>query len=308
MQDQILSFRLEGRALQQHSIDLVAFAKSIQGLSRLLKATNQIAFGDTEISIELLGDIAGGSFSWRIKFNWKDFGDGPFVRLATICTLLGFGKQVTEELGLFQLLDRVPHEFSDCQICPMEDDTVEICIDGDIILTNSKVVQILTNKGARKGLDDFTSPLGKKGIDKLCVGRPGSESPVGHKKNRRKYERTFPLFLDSQEPSAQESVSEDYFEVVSANLTTDGKWRVKPLTGSYGSGKVLWAFVKDREFKRSVLSKRQRIMARDVIHARVTKRIDYDPLRHTRTSSIDIIEVIEYMHEAEFRNRQKYLD
>lgn len=163
---QLVSIVYEGKALDDHKMDILSFAQSLKGLGEAIYAANAIVNGGNEIEVNVDAKLIPGSFGFDIEIiqhlkNAKD-----------VLQLLGFSS-IPLALGSATVLE-VLKKLNGRQIEIVEtgapDGQVKLKVDGEEITCSADVEKIVNSPEIRKAVDSFVrQPLLQEGVDSFVV-------------------------------------------------------------------------------------------------------------------------------------------
>lgn len=292
-----LTFGFSGPALADHTMPADSFVRSIAGLNALLVASSEIAAPDSQIiGIEIVGSLQGGSFGFSIRPIWESLDGKTVTRLAVIGGLLGLVKDSADiGLSVIDLLRSAPDEPHPV-VVEEQVDTVYVIVEERSMRTSPRVIELLRDKRVREGLDDFTSPLEREGISELFEGKRRRRQLV-NELERPRFRREFPFLREALDAPVQT----EWLEVLKAAFRKGDRWRVRRKTPE-GSQNIA-AVVVDGAFLDRVASGKQKIAARDMLHADFRQQ-QYFNSRSGPEPLLEIVQVREHLRRDQFRSRK----
>lgn len=163
---QSVSIVYQGKALDDHKMDILSFAKSLQGLGEAIYSANEIVNGGRDIEVNVDAELIAGSFGFDIEVvqhlaNAKDV--VQILGLSAIPLAVG-GATVLE------VLKKLNGRKIDIVEKANGSDKVKLKVDGEEIVCSEDVEKIVNAPEIRKAVDAFVrQPLLQDGIDNFVV-------------------------------------------------------------------------------------------------------------------------------------------
>jgi hypothetical protein len=293
MEKENLIIAYDGKALENHEIDVEELALSLTGMAGLIKhASSVVNRGQsTKISIKV-SSLSPGSFeihlvAEQIKEVLAFWGTNPkIVGLSTILSLLGLSG-----VGLIQLILALKNN----KIKKAKENE-----DGDIVITyiennttnnitiNKNVYTFYNDNDIRNSLSKVLSPLSKEGIDTFEV-RDSKKSVKGRiTKDELSY-----FSISPQNDLLDENELDMWLSFISISFKDGNKWRF-----SNGDNEF-YASVDDQDFANSVNSDMTKFSKNDTIKAKV--KISQYLTENGIKTLYSIVKILEYKSVTQLR-------
>ncbi|HIC6095979.1 TPA: hypothetical protein ACW47E_000339, partial [Salmonella enterica subsp. enterica serovar Nagoya] len=148
---QSVSIVYQGKALDDHKMDILSFAKSLQGLGEAIYSANEIVNGGRDIEVNVDAELIAGSFGFDIEVvqhlaNAKDV--VQILGLSAIPLAVG-GATVLE------VLRKLNGRKIDIVEKANGSDNVKLKVDGEEIVCSEDVEKIVNAPEIRKAVDAF---------------------------------------------------------------------------------------------------------------------------------------------------------
>lgn len=225
--------------LKNHEIDATSYAVSISGYAIFTKKTVEALLGK-EVSVRIAAHQQGCfldvlNVSWDTIYkvggilaiaSWLGV-DAKSIGRATKKVFIALQKKITDLIVVYSGdTDEIIKEIYSSPSLSMEEKDI--------------IVGIIKDNEVRKGLDSFTSPLDKKGYDKIEVSNEDNEGFQVVASHRPAFRYTPPDIIE--EEFYQDTVSIIY---LSPELS---KWK-------FQGKRIFWADVYDEEFLKNTKNK-----------------------------------------------------
>ncbi|EQC0053078.1 hypothetical protein ACY0LJ_003793, partial [Escherichia coli] len=220
---QSVSIVYQGKALDDHKMDILSFAKSLQGLGEAIYSANEIVNGGRDIEVNVDAELIAGSFGFDIEVvqhlaNAKDV--VQILGLSAIPLAVG-GATVLE------VLKKLNGRKIDIVEKANGSDKVKLKVDGEEIVCSEDVEKIVNAPEIRKAVDAFVrQPLLQDGIDNFVVKKSRTskkEILKIHKDEAEEFKSPKVLFETKEEVDEFETT----VTFVSAHTDKKSGWRVE---------------------------------------------------------------------------------
>ncbi|MCA6962278.1 MULTISPECIES: hypothetical protein [Pectobacterium] len=213
----------EGKALDKHKMNIMAFAESLKGLGEAIYVADSLINGEGGIEVNIDADLIAGSFGFEIEVkqtlkNAKD-----------ILQLLGLsaGKALLGSDNVIEILRRLNGRKIDIVETGGPDGDVKLWVDGEQISCSADVEKIVNSPEIRKAVDSFIrQPLLWQGIESFGVKRERDDKHkiIEVKKDEADEFKSPKVLFETRE-------EEDEFETsvtfLSAHTDKKSGWRVE---------------------------------------------------------------------------------
>ncbi|MBD8116850.1 hypothetical protein IFR07_08060 [Pantoea agglomerans] len=219
---QSVSIVYQGKALDDHKMDILSFSKSLQGLGEAIYSANEIVNGGRDIEVNVDAKLIAGSFGFDIEViqhlnNAKDV--IQILGLSAIPLAVG-GATVLE------VLKKLNGRKIDIVKKSKSGDKVKLKVDGEEIVCSADVEKIVNAPEIRKAVDAFVrQPLLQDGIDNFVVkeSRTTKDEILNiHKDEADEFKSPKVLFETKEEVEELDST----VTFISAHTDKKSGWRV----------------------------------------------------------------------------------
>ncbi|WP_337068798.1 hypothetical protein [Klebsiella michiganensis] len=220
---QSVSIVYQGKALDDHKMDILSFAKSLQGLGEAIYSANEIVNGGRDIEVNVDAELIAGSFGFDIE----------------VVQYLANAKDVVQILGLsaiplsvggatvLEVLKKLNGRKIDIVEKANGSDNVKLKVDGEEIVCSEDVEKIVNAPEIRKAVDAFVrQPLLQDGIDNFVVKKSRTSKTEIlniHKGEAEEFKSPKVLFETKEEVDEFEST----VTFISAHTDKKSGWRVE---------------------------------------------------------------------------------
>ncbi|MEN4168419.1 hypothetical protein [Serratia marcescens] len=220
---QSVSIVYQGKALDDHKMDILAFANSLQGLGEAIYAANEIVNGSRDIEVNVDAELIAGSFGFDIEIiqhlpNAKDV--LQLLGLSAIPLALG-GATVIE------VLKKLGGRKIDIVETEEQGKPVKLKVDGEEILCSEDVEKIVNAPEIRKAIDAFVrQPLLQEGVDNFVVkeSRVSKVDILKISKDEAEEFKSPKVLFETRE---EDDVFDTTVTFISAHADKKGGWRVE---------------------------------------------------------------------------------
>ncbi|AIR84878.1 hypothetical protein [Pantoea rwandensis] len=156
----------EGEALDNHKMNIIAFAESLKGLGEAIYIADSLINGEGGIEVNIDADLIAGSFGFEIEVKQK------LRNAKDILQLLGLsaGKALIGTDNVIEILRRLNGRKIDIVETGEPGGEVKLWVDGEEITCSADVEKIVNSPEIRKAVDSFIrQPLLQQGIDSFGV-------------------------------------------------------------------------------------------------------------------------------------------
>ncbi|MBO1109404.1 hypothetical protein [Plesiomonas shigelloides] len=217
-----VSIVYQGKALDNHKMDILSFAGSLQGIGEAIYSANEIVNGGRDIEVNVDAKLIAGSFGFDIE----------------VIQYLANAKDVIQVLGLsgaslavggatvLEVLKKLNGRRIDIVEKTQDSDIVKLKVDGEEIECSDDVERIVNSPEIRKAVDAFVrQPLMQDGVDNFVVKESRdakSELVKINKTEAEEYKSPKVLFETKEEIEEFDAV----VTFISAHADKKSGWRV----------------------------------------------------------------------------------
>lgn len=220
---QSVSIVYQGKALDEHKMDILAFAKSLQGLGEAIYSANQIVNGGHDIEVNVDAELIAGSFGFDIEViqhlaNAKDV--IQILGLSSVPLALG-GATVLE------VLRKLNGRKIDIVEKAVGNDEVKLKVDDEEIVCSEDVEKIVNAPEIRKAVDAFVrQPLLLEGVDNFVVkkNRNSKKEIINIKKDEASEFKSPKVLFETKEETNEFDSTVTF---ISAHTDKKSGWRVE---------------------------------------------------------------------------------
>ncbi len=300
-----MKFRIiyDGPALDTHEMDIRDLAPALLSLSDVFEEAGKTLYGDKAvISVKVNASFKEGSFgidlvaaSSSLFTQIVGFLSGDNVSAAlNLITVLGLvhADKATGNVkkGLIQLIKWIgPRKVKSLHNLP--DSNIEIFIDDESAIFDSKVIELYKNYKLRASLQEVIArPLEREGIDSFAATIDDGETFVTVDKGESK------LFtVDKPADSIiSDYTSEKALQIISISFSEGNKWRFSDGSASFFADITDEKFIKDIDTAKINFSKGDILL----VDLRVTQYLSFDSIKT----------VYEVLHVHKQLNPQRQID